>query len=498
MGGNRSAKSGWLGRAVVGICSHTYPVRGMYPDEPVHWRHVSEAGLLRDMMQPLMESMMPAGFIKRRQRYPGGGFDEMWWLRDGGFLSFVTHHQDPADMAGGELHGFSFDEPITQQLWSENWRRLSAKWRKVMGAMTPLGAGSWFVDEFVTHRRENACIVEMPIWANCECLGGIEPSKLRRIGKPVGLAKEKHPKGCKCNHGFLSQEVIRTYLAGVSSWELEAAEWGTPLFLQRRIYPEYAADEYNTFDPAKMSGWLGEGRNRVPREGTLWVALDPADARPDAALFTVVTQDERRWTLRELPDYRAGRFRGHFLDQLKTGRAPVAVSVQEIAQVVTELGMRGRMGTFMGFDPHYTHNTFDQTDLPEDIVKQYNDAIEKHASWLPRFRRVDPHRDGQQELKPGHKAVAEWFVCDKSRPLDFRNSPRWRDSIFCDNLLRSTINYRRKEDPKNAEMGLSDQPSKEFKDMNDVRRYKDAMKPYFIPAYEFRPQIETSYSSAAA
>ena len=68
MGGNRSAKSGWLGRAVVGICSHTYPVRGMYPDEPVHWRHVSEAGLLRDMMQPLMESMMPAGFIKRRQR----------------------------------------------------------------------------------------------------------------------------------------------------------------------------------------------------------------------------------------------------------------------------------------------------------------------------------------------------------------------------------------------------------------------------------------------
>jgi len=498
LGGNRSAKSGWLCRAVAGIVSHTYPVPNMYPNTPIQWRHISHADLLRDMSQPLIESMLPRDYIVRRKAYPGGGFDEMWWFRDGGFLSFVTRNQDPKDMAGVELHGFSFDEPTDEAMWSENWRRLSAPWRKVLGGMTVLDGAAWFIDRFVTERQPNATIIEMPIWANCKCLAGLDVDKLRRLGKPVELAKQTHPENCGCNHGFISQPVIRSYLAGVSSWEIEAVEWGTPLFLQRRIYPEFAADRYNTFDPESMDGWDGTGRNKVPRKGTLWVCLDPHDATPDAVHFTIVTPDNRRWTVRELPDYRAGQWKGHYLDQLKTGRTAPSVTVRMIAEVVKELGMQRRMGGFMGFDPHYTHYSYDSAEKAVDIVKQYNDAIEKGAEWLPRFRRVDTHRDAAGEIEAGHKAVAEWLICDKANPFTIENSPKWRFSTYCDNTIRALMNYRRKEDPRNEELGLSNQPAQQFKHFPDVIRYEDGMKIHYIDTTEYQRDNIPKYSSAAA
>jgi len=506
MGGNRSAKSGWLCRAIAGIVSHTYPIPGMYPDTPVHWRHISHSDLLRDMIQPLIEQMLPRDWIVRRKAYPGGGFDEMWWFKDGGFLSFVTREQDPADMAGVELHGFSHDEPVSQPVWSENWRRLSAPWRKVLVGMTPWLSASWFIDEYVTSPKPNCSVISMPIWANCECLAGLEPEKLRRLGKPVSLSTAKHAGGaqrdalgCRCNHGFISQEILMTYLAGVASWELEAAEWGTPLFLQRRIYPEYANDSFNTFDPDRIQDWHGVGRLRHPKDGTLWVCLDPADGRPDAIMFVAVTPDNRRWTLRELPDYREGQWRGHYLDQMKTGRSAPSETIKLIARVVTELGMRDRMGGFMGFDPHYTHYSYDAANKAVDIVEQYNQAIKQVAEWLPRFKRVDPHKDGNREIPAGHKAVAEWFLCDKSKPFDpILNAPRWRDSIYCDNVIRSSINYRRCEDPKDEEKGISDTPAKAFKDFNDVRRYEDAMKIRYMPEVVPSRDSGGSYTSAAA
>jgi hypothetical protein len=461
------------------MCSHTHPVPGKYPNTPVKFSFVSHPDHLRDIAQPLMRQMMPAGWITKTMAHQGWGADDMWWFKDGGYLSFYSRDQDPEDMAGSEKNGFGFDEPMPMEIWSEQWRRTTAPWRKVLGAMTPLGAGGEFVEMFTNSTNPNISIVQMPIWANCRCLAGLDEERLTRLGKPLSLAKEVHPEGCRCNHGFLSQSIIRSYLAGVSPQEIRAVEWGEPLFLQRRIFPEYGCDEYHTFDPDKMPEWVGTGKNRRPRDCTLWPVIDPHDERPDCVGFPVVTPTSDHYFLRELPDYEEGEWKGVHFNKITHGRMDAEKSVGLIAKVVTELDMKQEMGGWIGIDPHFGRKSYKEGGL--SVVQSFNKAIEEHYPWLPRVRLVNPDKDGAKEIVAGHRIISEMFRCDKSKPLGKGNCPKMRDSIHVQNLIHATLNYRRKAASTSEGAGITDVPEEEHKDPNDYRRYHVAMKCEHIP-----------------
>lgn len=473
IGGNWSGKTQIASQIAAGILAHTYPIIGMYPNEPARLWYVSNPSVFA-AVQPRIRDYMPQGWIKSSIRESQWGCDKYWVMQDGGFIRFISWGMDPDDIEGAEIWNVIFDEPPPSVIERKVLSRIRGRWytRKYY-FFTPLEAIGDLFDNDID--SEQVGIHNMPIWCNCTCLAGLSEDKLHRLHKDVGLAREVHPEGCTCNGGYKTQTEIKNYIGQFYGWELQAREWGDRLHTHRLFFPMYD-EKIHVFK--SQDKWS----TGVPKEGTVYVTCDPHDALCDFIQFWCVTPDGMIYLLRESPSFIDGIWKGIEFENTKMEDIQIVTD-----RIVKELIRIGLPFGDANMDPHFGSKTY--RDSRDTVVNRFNTSLVQSCmkfnynerKGIPAFRLVAPETDGGSEIVTGHKWLRSMLECDASKPIDKGNSPKIMISEECYHTRKAIRNYRKAENNEKEvdKMGVNEKPELRWKHAIDAIRYLQPLNPQY-------------------
>ncbi len=470
LGGNWSGKSSINGQITAGILSGEYPVDDMYPNEPLNIWSVSQPLVFAGVLQEKIKEYSPRGCITRSIAESAWGCDKYWKCKNGSTIRFISWEKDPKSIEGPEIDVALFDEPPPAQIQSGVRSRLRGKIQREYYFFTPLGAASHLYDEFENADPLKVGLHKMAIWLNCKCLAGLSEEKLHRLHRPVELAGEKHPEGCRCNGGYKSRAEIEDYLAQFKGLELDAREWGDWLFLHRKIFPTLGRDTHVLKKAWMTRHW---GANCFPRIGDVYVGLDPHGAIPDYIDISVAHPNEILYQVAELPSYVDGEFKGKRFHEIRNYYRPTKEVCKQLIAILKTINLPIND---MVIDPFY--GARDVRDYSMKVVDLFNKSLRELGWTASRFRLLTPDRDDVRSVDAGQRLIND-LITTRHRLEQDQYMIMW--SELCENSVYSFLNYRTQEDSNDEKRSTVEKPEEKHKHPVDVKRYIFSTRPRFRP-----------------
>jgi len=489
-GGNRSSKTYSTATDLVmaSMGTHTmgYQYRIGTKNKPLRIRVISKPDNIKDNIQPLLKLLFPRDSItwggksgadyhrSMRVKAPG------WWKRQQfyAYWDFKSIEQDIGTLESVGLDVIWNDEPMPLSFYFACATRIAAdciKPPRLIFSLTPLEGANWMSMEFFEGEqpKSNIGYHVLSIWDNCKCKTPDEHDFKPEPGRMYD--KEGY---CCCNRGHLHKTAIDVMLDRLKSDPLEyqARVEGKPMFTYRSVFPMFKR-KIHVFDPAEMRGWVNKFR---PPRGTIYVVVDPHEARPDFMQFWVVDPDGMFYLLDEYPNYFYGKFKGQHYESIRhTPLTPI-----ETAKVIINICQR-RIELQVAqciIDPHFAGKTYNPRDVDKKTVVQvFNEGLYKVDREFPHFSLATVHKDSEGEISAGLKALRELMYVNPNKPIVKGNLPGIQISKWCENSIQALLNHRRdKPSDRDGALPFGVRYEERYKHGVDCARYFIGASPVHI------------------
>lgn len=359
-------------------------------------------------------------------------------------INVRTFDQDKTAHAGPTEDAILVDEPMPQELFSENVGRLRTKMGGIMWMfLTPLEVGGWIKDQLVG--REDVTFTSASIWDNCI---DWHPNKALR-GK---------------TRGHLTRKVIDRMIK----------EW-------RREGPEIAeARENGTF--THLSGAVFKDFNmgvhviepfEIPKDWPIYCVMDPHDGKPSMVGWYAVSPDDTMYWIAEYPG-------------LYWTKANGSGSVKKTCDAIREIEAPFRRQVMYRFgDPMKLKMPYSNSSLT--LQGEY-------AAQGYRFGLADNAVDiGLSRVR----GLLEWdptqVLSPSNRPKMYFFSRNWWDpSMTLQNLITgmSQLCYKKDAFTKSSDRAMGALLKDDWKDPVDVVRYGVMSKKPFAAVSSFNGYMQ--------
>ena len=442
---------------------------------PVKIRYVSTPENFTDEVQPGLKRLFPPGAIIESSKDSQNGYYRRWvTCVDGVYakITFLSVDQDVKKFESTAADLIIADEPMTEDQYYACVTRIGADndtGPVMVFVMTPLDSADWMTNELFDQDNEPKEWVgyhPLTVEDNIMCMlpdqhDGDSRYPLNDNGR------------CTCNGGYLHKKAVEEEDKRISNpWERWTRIEGKRLGNVRRIFPMFKTDIHVVKNNV-LPGWrLGR-----PPIGTLWITMDPHDAKADFAQFWVA--DPTGWLIQvdELPNYWEGRYAGVEFEYTRS--IPIPESAQLVADVVKRLDLKIG-GCCM--DPHFSNKTY--RDQQERFVDLFNKAFTKLIPGSS-FIVVQMEKDDNKELIVGHKKISERLAYNPEEKIERGNAPSMYWTENCYHSIRAMTRYKTRKSPMSKDnTGIIEEPEKRYKHGPDSTRYLLEMNPrHIIPAF---------------
>lgn len=242
---------------------------------PVHGLITTESlgaeGTAKKVIEAKLKEFVPKSELKSTKKNQQG-VTIFWEFVNKSTLSIMAYEQDVEKFEGFRIHFWHGDEPPPKQ-----------KYPAIMRGLVDYAGWSWLT---MTPVAKEAFTIEL--------YNNPEHWKTDFIPIEANLKHERQWYGNTWTVGGLNEEAINDFRkqlreAGVDPAEIEARLTGKFRFLEGRILKDFDSD-IHVVDDFKMN----------PGQGTLYIAIDPHDAKPWAITFAVAHQNGNVYIVREL------------------------------------------------------------------------------------------------------------------------------------------------------------------------------------------------------
>ena len=293
LGGNRATKSEYAAKRVaMMLCQR--------PNLRVWCIHTTNMSSVQ-MQQPLVHKYLPSEYkTAKKAKVTNVSFTQKNGFSDNSFVLpnksqcyFLNQSQDMKVIEGGEVDLIWIDEEISAE-WLKTLRfRIATRSGKLILTFTPISGYTSVVKEYMA----GAQIVK---WLPASML----PDTINVPGGEVGMMP--HVATChKSNarvmwfHSELNNYSpfieIKRALAGRSNYEIKIRAYGYAESLAGSQFPRFG-------------NWNVIPADQIPKQGTNYMAVDPAGARNWFMLWIRVDEHGRKFVYREWPDVSLGEW----------------------------------------------------------------------------------------------------------------------------------------------------------------------------------------------
>lgn len=364
---------------------------------------------------------------------------------DGGTVVTVvqikTHGQATESFAGANVDLIICDEPPPEQHWGEIVGRTRSKKgeagaRIVIGG-TPLKIAGFLQDVVVDpDLADCVCHLTGSLWENCAG-DEIPVEEAVKRGIPWDPVEEIY-----LTRGVLSYDSIRKQ---ISLWQKSA----DPMEMKARVDGEFAHVLGRIYKIYNRKVHEIDPFPTLPAGYPILQYVDPHDARPDAAIWVMVTPRDRLIVIREDPREVYENIFSRSLDIEQTCAHWREIEATFPSEVVHRFG-----------DP----NKFNDPD--PNTQKRLWELYRGHGFTFD-LNVTDAH-------EIGHEAVRKKLWYDEGRfladPLDVNNRPELLIYKTCTNCTNQMMRYSM-EIPKDISAAFKERVSEKHKDFPDIIRY---------------------------
>lgn len=460
MGGNRAGKTEYAAKRVMQLlcsrpnsrvwCLHTTSQTSIQMQQAVIWKY----------MPPEFKNARKTKVTNIQYSQKNGYTDATFVLPNRSQCFFMNYGQEKKVIEGGEPDLIWCDELVPQD-WIETLRyRLVTRSGKMILTFTPITGFTPVVKDYVS-----GCRIKKSLFADL----------LPDTQNVPGVPKGHMPYIADCSKGSASViwfhsilnryspfEQIKLALRGRGPYEVKIRAYGWAESLAGSQFPRFG--EPNII-PA----------NQVPKEGTNYMAVDPAGSRNWFMVWMRVDKDGNKYVYREWPDISMGEWA--LPSEKPDGRPGPAqkqgagMGLNEIKEHIKDLE-GGEEVNERFIDPRAAGspviNKEGGTTLLQLLDEEPNPMYFTPAAGL--------------RLEEGISIINDWFSYDQNQPISTVNQPKLFISEDCKNLMWCLREWTGSD----GEKGSS-------KDPIDALRYIAVMQPDFADKQTNKPLFGGSY-----
>ena len=443
-GGNRAGKTEWAAKRVAIVLAGI-------PDARVWCLHTTHMSSVQ-MQQPVVHKYLPAEYkMAKKTKTTNVSYTQKNGFSEGSFVLpnksqcfFLNYSQDRKVIEGGEVDLIWCDELVPLD-WLETLRyRIVTRRGKLLVTFTPITGYTPVVKEYLAGAR----VLE---WRDAPMLGdgvhvpGGQPGKMpyrAKCWRPNAAAIWFHSDFNK----YSPYDQLEKTLAGRSKHEMKIRAYGWAESLSGAQFPKFG--EHNIISPDK-----------IPKEGTNYMCVDPAGARNWFMLWLRVDEQGRRYVYREWPDMSVGEWAlpGEKVDG-KEGmgqRNNAGRGINQYRDLIRS--MEGDEEIFMRYiDPRAGATQAAGQDGGTSLIELLADGEDGMEMTPAAGVRVEE----------GVALINDWLAWDREQPLSMLNEPGLYVSSDCQNLIYAMREWTGQDGDKGA-----------TKDPIDVLRYLAVMSP---------------------
>ena len=478
-GGNRSGKSVWGVHEDFMALTGQHPIEGLYrqgtPKDPFKLSIMSKPYAMQMSIQPQLEKLFPPD--TDIYRTTGKDFDKSWEvegiLRGKHFWSvvrFLSNNQAPEEMESVPQDLHHIDE--------------ACSYDQYMSCRMRLGSGL----DYRMHFNFTLTPFELTNWMDgilYDIEGEGESAHAVPHNDDIDIFMFNLWDNAISNGGYISDEEVARAEEELKAdpSRYDSMVKGMPALISRIVFPMFESSVH-TFKAAGMEGWSGG----YPKKGSLYVTMDPHNARPDFIQYWVVTPDERQWLVDEWPSYETEEFAGQIYKNIR--HVPFTKKIMA-EKIVSRCQFIGLPVEAMAIDPYFAAKSDDPRNIEDAIVDEFNKEIEKIAPGFPKFQKVHGHSENLSEIMWGVDQIRKGLYWDRERPIRDGNWPTINIASHCRNTIRMMQGLRFKQiKEKDGRTTTTNQIENVLKHAFDCRHYFDALHPKYIPRPERRSRAE--------
>lgn len=460
LGGNRAGKTEYMAKRAVDHavnnpeariwCLHTTHQSSIGMQQNVVWKYMPpEFKMLKKSKYTNISYTQKNGFSESTAVFPNRS--QMW---------FLNYAQDRKVIEGGECDLIWCDELVPLD-WIETLRyRTVTRRGRLVVTFTPITGYTQVVKSFVAGCRIIDSRPSVLLARNVNvagCPGGHMPYRFR-CHRPNA--------GGICFHSDMNPyspfDSMRRTLAGRSPHEIKIRAYGWAEALAGSQFPKFG--EVNIVPP-----------ERIPTEGTNYMAMDPAGARNWFILWGRVDEHGRLWIYREWPDISVGEWS---LPSDKVDGKPGVGQTNGAGRSIIDYKELMR-----------------ELEKDEEIAERYIDpragstqaAGKEGGTSLIELLEDDPDPmtiipSAGIRIEEGVALINDRLAWDSTQPLSVLNEPKLYISSDCQNLIYSLREWTGADGDKGAS-----------KDPIDALRYIVVMDPQHHSTQAFASSGGGSY-----
>lgn len=445
LGGNRGSKSEYAAKRVAQLLS-------LKPDMRVWCIHTTNMSSVQ-MQQPLVYKYLPSEYkTARKTKVTNVSFTQKNGFSDNSFVLpnrsqcfFLNQSQDIKVIEGGEVDLIWIDEEVGAD-WLKTLRfRIASRSGKLLLTFTPISGYTSVVKEYMS----GSIITD---WRKSSML----PDRVNVPGGGIG----EMPHIAKCHkpnariiwfHSEMNEYSpfveIKRALAGRSDYEKKIRAYGYAESLAGSQFP-------------KFGNWNIISDDKIPKEGTNYMAVDPAGARNWFMLWLRVDEHGRKFVYREWPDISLGEWAiaGDKADG-KPGTAQrngAGRGIGDYKELIQQLEGKEHI-TERFIDPRAGGTQAVGHDGGTSLIDMLQE--DPNPMWFTPAAGL--------RIEEGVGIINDWLAFDKDSPLlALTNEPTLYISENCRNIIYSLKEWTGADGDKGA-----------CKDPVDVLRYLAVMKP---------------------
>lgn len=456
LGGNRAGKSKYAAKRVAQILS-------LRPDQRVWCVHTSHMASVQ-MQQNLVYEVLPSEYkTARKTKVTNVNYSQKNGFSDNSFVLpnrsqcvFLNQSQDIKVVEGGECDLIWVDEEVSAD-WLKTLRfRLASRSGKLILTFTPISGYTSVLKEYmagaqITEWKHASMLADtinvpggavgmMPFTADCH-----KPS-----AKVIWYHSESNP--------YSPFIEIKRALQGRSNYEVKIRAYGYAESLAGSQFPRFGS-------------WNVIPADKIPKEGTNYMAVDPAGARNWFMLWIRVDDHGRKFVYREWPDISLGEWSipGEKADG-KPGTAQrngAGRGVADYKALIAELE-GGEHITERFIDPRAGGTQAIGRDGGTSLIELLQD--DPMPMWFTPAAGL--------RIEEGVGIINNWLSWDRDSPLlALTNEPNLYVSEECRNIIYSLKEWTGADGDKGAS-----------KDPIDVLRYLAVMNPTYSTSETFAAQ----------
>ena len=447
MGGNRAGKTEWAAKRAMQILTSK-------PDARVWCLHTTSQSSIQ-MQQNVIWKYMPAELkTAKKTKITNVAYSQKNGFSDNTFILpnksqcfFMNYAQDKKVIEGGEVDFIWCDELVPLD-WIETLRyRIVTRKGKMVITFTPVQGYSQVVKDYVSGCKVKKQRVATLLDKNTYHVSGCEKGNMPYIAHSF-----RKNSACIWFHSELNPynpfDRLAKTLEGKNSNEIKIRAYGYAENTVGSQFPRF--DDHNVIEEEK-----------IPKEGTNYMILDPAGARNWFMLWARVTKEGIIYIYREYPDISMGEWA--LPSERPDGRA----------------GTAQRNGAGKGIDEY--KELIEELEKDEEVFYRYIDPRAGATQAVGRdggTSLIELLDQGDKpmffapaagvKLEQGIAIINDWLCFDTTQPRSTINQPKLYVSDKCENLIYAIREWTGADGDKGA-----------TKDPIDCLRYLAVMCPEY-------------------